>query len=114
MNQIGVLKLAMTPRTSGNQKYYISYINRERQCGNCFDVKPFDAFTLEKNGRPKTNCNECRSKIISRKVLENKLVMFPNLYKECDKCDHIYNKCHTECLRCSKEKYAKNRELCFT
>jgi len=59
-------------------------------CGQCGDMLPFSAFS---EGDAKYGlrwaCKPCRSSGFTRKQLEKKIELFPNLYVDCDNCDYI-------------------------
>lgn len=87
---------------SSSQKYFIDYQNQQRQCGICFDIKPFDKFTFYgiKKDKPRSYCKICRSSMVNRSILEKKIVIYPHLYIDCNNCDHIYRKIYKECNKC--------------
>ena len=45
----------------GNQKYYINYRKKERECSSCKKVLSFEGFTKTSKGTPRSSCKKCRS-----------------------------------------------------
>lgn len=86
-------------------KYFIDHNNRIRQCGMCGHIKPFDDFdyTCSNKVYTKSQCKPCRSIYTNRRSNEKKLKLYPDLYNECDKCNHIWRKVYgNTCKRCTK------------
>ena len=82
-------------------------MDQTKECRNCFATKkwstdPSSEFTLGSNKRPLSCCKVCRSGIVYRAELEKKLRLNPDLYTECDDCDHIHRVTKT-CNHCRKE-----------
>lgn len=43
------------------QKYMIDNVNKVRECGRCREVKPFQDFPFNDDGRPKSYCLICKN-----------------------------------------------------
>jgi hypothetical protein len=80
-----------------------------RYCGNCFNNKPLDNFSLESPSNPKKGyrriCKPCVSEIEARRIAERKLDMFPSSFWECDNCDHITSIKKEKCNKCKEGRY---------
>ena len=74
-----------------NQKFFIDYVNKNRQCGDCLETKPFSDFSLHsvKLGRPKSYCKKCLSIRNNRRNYEKLLERYPKSFFECDNCDRV-------------------------
>ena len=84
------------------QRFAINNDIKMRECGCCFEMLPFSAFTMTKEDTPRTHCKKCRSQYVARKQLENKIERYPLLYADCegDECDHIFRRALKKCPRC--------------
>jgi len=90
----------------GNTKNYINHDLKEKQCGECKEIKKFTHFSFQTKGYLQTNCKPCRSKIKVRKDLETRANTHPNLFLNCgnEDCDHIWLRSRgNKCLKCTTE-----------
>ena len=60
----------------------------EKRCNCCFEVKPLSMFS----GGDKKNfyCKPCACTHTYRRLMEKRLEKNPEIYFECDDCDHIF------------------------
>ena len=79
----------------------------KKECFNCFKFRPIRDFGVEfKGGKKyvKCLCIECLKEIERRRHYERKLEINPELYWECDGCDHIVRVKKKFCPKCNYPK----------
>jgi hypothetical protein len=73
-----------------------------KTCNCCFISKPILEFSITRAPYRRNYCRSCHSAQVYRGFLEKKLKEYPQLFVECDVCDHIYPKKHSSCIKCSR------------
>lgn len=91
-------------------QYVIDREKEIRECGNCREILPFSAFSLDKvNYRnkpmPKTCCKVCKAEMGRAYRNAKKLRLEPYRYIQCDNddCLNVYNKKLSHCPKCGLE-----------
>lgn len=89
-------------------KCYINNEKKERECGDCHEIKPFLEFTIVA-GRPVTYCKRCRAKSNFNRDQEGRMTANPDKFIQCENCLYIRSVRNIkECPKCDGKEQVRN------
>jgi hypothetical protein len=90
---------------------YFCPVKEEKECGNCFVIKPLKEFHktsyIKYKGQAsqyRSACRPCRSEQAMSTFMQKRLESFPTLYWECDECDKMSHRRLDKCFHCGETK----------